>query len=84
MSKNNNDDDDRATVELPGAPSDLSPEQRERIAAAVRIRNLTAIKALAAEFSGEPATAAIGETIERLAKGFDFAGLKKMIEDDEA
>ena len=67
----------------PAGDSELPDEVREKLLAALQIRNLTAINALAEELAGDPATSAHGAEIGRLAKSFDFAGLKKIAETDQ-
>ncbi len=64
---------DQQSIQLP-------IDARERLQAALKIRSLTAITALGAELAQEPATAAAGKEIGRLANGFNFDGLKKLVE----
>jgi CheY-like chemotaxis protein/anti-sigma regulatory factor (Ser/Thr protein kinase) len=55
----------------------------ERLRAALRIKNLTAIKAVARELSSAPATAAVGDEIARLATAFDFRRLADLLNELE-
>jgi PAS domain S-box-containing protein len=55
-------------------PEDASEDLRK----ALKIRNLTAINAIAARLSADAATAAAGEEIGRLARAFDFSSLGEL------
>ena len=59
---------------------ELAAEIRDELRVALKIRNLTAINALAARLAADPATAAAGALIGKLARGFDFKGLAEIAE----
>lgn len=58
----------------------LSSEMADRLGAALKIRNLTAIKKIAEELRADPQTKALGERIAKLVQGFDFVGLQALLE----
>jgi signal transduction histidine kinase/DNA-binding response OmpR family regulator len=58
----------------------LSEELLTRLREALRIKNLTAIKAVAAELSAQGTTAAAGAEIGKLASTFDFGRLAKLVD----
>ena len=60
---------------------ELAPELRARLEAALKIRNLTAIKKIAEALGDDPSTAAIGEQIMKLVRKFDFAQLQGLLDD---
>jgi signal transduction histidine kinase/CheY-like chemotaxis protein len=65
-------EDAEATLPAHGpVPSELG----ERLRNALRIKNLTEIKAIAEELSADRATAAAGEEVAQLMRSFDFQGL---------
>ena len=65
----------------PEAGTELAAGVRDELRAALKIRNLTAINAVAARLEADPATAAAGALIGKLARGFDFKGLAEIAED---
>ncbi len=64
-------------------PVHVPPETLARLRNALRIKNLTAIKALAAELSAASATAPLGEEIAKLAQAFHFDRLSSLLDDLE-
>jgi signal transduction histidine kinase len=64
-------------------PVRVPPETLARLRSALRIKNLTAIKALAAELSAASATAPLGEEIAKLAQAFHFDRLSSLLDDLE-
>jgi signal transduction histidine kinase/CheY-like chemotaxis protein len=58
----------------------LSEELLTRLREALRIKNLTAIKAVAAELSAQGPTAATGAEIGKLVSMFDFARLAELVD----
>jgi len=61
----------------------VPPEAVRRLRDALRIKNVTALKAVAGELSARAATAAVGEEIATLAGSFDFQKLTGLLEDLE-
>ena len=57
---------------------EIPEDALEKFQAAFKIKNLTALNALAKELEGDPATAAAGAEMAKLAKSFDFAGLAEL------
>jgi signal transduction histidine kinase/CheY-like chemotaxis protein len=58
----------------------VAADQLERLRNALRIKNLTAIKAVAEQLSTDSGTAAVGEKINKLARAFDFKQLANLVE----
>lgn len=56
----------------------LEPENLERFRKALKIKNLTAMNALADELASHPASAAAAAEIARLTRSFDFQGLEDL------
>ena len=68
-----------AEIDSGGDGAIVLPERAlEDLRKALKIRNLTAINAIAARLSEDPSTTAAGEEIGRLARAFDFAGLGEL------
>ena len=63
--------------------SGVSADQLERLRNALRIKNLTAIKAVAEQLAADPGTVTIGNKINKLARAFDFKQLTNLLEDRE-
>ncbi len=63
--------------------ADIPAEALEKLREALKIKNLTAIKALVKEWEEDPATAAFGAQAGKLAGAFDFAGLEKLTKQTE-
>jgi len=63
--------------------SRVTEDQTQRLRDALRIKNLTAIKAVAQQLSADPGTVTVGERINKLARAFDFEQLANVIEDLE-
>ena len=59
-------------------PMSLDPERFVRFQSALKIKNLTALTALAGELVEDPEGAAVGAEIERLTRSFDFGGLEAL------
>ncbi len=60
--------------------SGVSDEILEKLEAALKIRNLTSIKDVAAELSGDAEYTSLGAEVLKLATAFDFAGLTALVE----
>ncbi len=58
--------------------ADIPSVIRDRLLEALRIKNLTVINSVAQTLSEDPATAACGREISRLARAFDFQGLSDL------
>ena len=62
----------------------LSSEMIMQLRAALKIKNLTAIKALARQAMDNPTSRRTGEQIEACASGFDFQRLSELLSELEA
>ncbi len=58
--------------------ANILPQVHERLRRALKVKNLTAIKAVGKELADDAATATAGAEIIRLVEGFDFDGLEKL------
>ena len=65
------------------ATNALPKEMADRLKQALKIKNLTAIKGLAAELIDDPTTNEIGQKISELASSFDFTQLTKLLNELE-
>lgn len=64
--------------------SAVPEETFEKFRAALRIKNLTALKSVAEELAGDPTTKPAGEMIDNLIRAFDFKGLESLVEKVDA
>ena len=55
----------------------------EKLRAALKIKNLTAINGVAKELRENAETAAFGEAVAKCARGFDFASLEELVKEAE-
>jgi len=70
------DNEDLCEADLTGVPE----QTVEKLKAALKIRNLTAIKELGRELEGADDHSALGEEILELSAAFDFSGLATLVE----
>ena len=81
-------DDDRsaetgATESTDAAESgevELPQESLDELRAALKIKNISALKRVAEALGSDPATAPAGEEIGRLVRAFNFEGLTELVE----
>ena len=64
-----------------GDLGEVPPEMLEKLKAALKIKNLAAINGIVKELKENPEAAGFGEAASKCARGFDFAGLEKLIKD---
>ena len=73
-------DGEAGARDLAPADVELPPESLEAFRAALKIKNISALKKLAAELCADPASAEAGQVIGQLVRSFDFNGLNQLAE----